>query len=492
MIEILNKIKSILIDLGADCETLTILTHDNAVIADIRSIEKPLSINALHKVDFFIENYIYIDSISGLHESINNQRIVFKCFFSQDEFNNYVLHIEGLKKLDHRYIGTHLKYFIFDPIHAPGMIIWLNKGLQLYETIKDYMRIVMRKHGYTEEVVTPCIADLSLYSKSGHVDMYSENIFFIKDEDSLLKPMNCPFHILIFKNKHVSYKDLPVKIFEFGCCSRNENKSALHGLFRARCFTQDDSHVFCTENDIEDVVLNFCQILLEVYNKFGFDHVQLKLSTRPDKYVGDIDIWDKAEAALENVAKQSGIAYEINPGDGAFYGPKLDFHIRDNRGRIWQCGTVQLDFMLAKKLDATYVDHDKGLKTPVMIHHAVLGSIERFMGIIIEHYKGHLPLWLAPIKISILPINNNEDVMNYSNNLSNILTNEKISHIIDKSNDTLGAKIRKSWIDEFIPISIIIGSKEIVSNKLAIRINGEQVNDMEINEIIKYIRNEGN
>lgn len=488
--DLTDNIKAILID-SLHCKIDQISTKDNTISFDINR-NKTLSIHELENLNYFKQNYLYIDSLSGLHDSNTSQRLIIKIFNSQKELDTYLEYLEELKKLDHRYIGTHLKYFILDPVHAPGMIIWLEKGLILFNKIKSYMRNTMRKYGYKNEVCTPVIADLNLYSKSGHVDMYHENIFFLTDKTSVLKPMNCPFHILIFKNKKPTYKDLPMKISEFGSCSRNETKSALHGLFRARGFTQDDSHIFCTEDHIEESVLNFCSILREVYNKFGFEDIQLKLSTRPDKYVGDLAIWKKAEEALACVAKKSGISFEINHGDGAFYGPKLDFYIKDNRGRVWQCGTVQLDFMLARKLEATYIDHNNEHKTPVMIHHAVLGSIERFMGILIEHHKGKFPLWLAPMQVSILPINNHSEILAYCENISKILSEYKISNTIDSSNETLNAKIRKSWADEFIPISIIIGNKEIDSGKLALRINGEKVNNMQINQIIEYIRNEGN
>jgi threonyl-tRNA synthetase len=437
-----------------------------------------------------ISDHLMIDSVSGLFTKTSEsaQRIAGSIYPTEKELKEYITFTEEAKQYDHRNIGVKLGFFRLDSNIMPGMITWLPKGVKIIETIKSYIRNVMSGNGY-KEVITPPFADICLWKKSGHWDMYKENMFSfdVEERHFALKPMNCPLHIEIFKDLNLSYKNLPYKISEFGFCNRYESSGSLHGLFRARGFTQDDSHVFCEESQIEDVVMTFCNILREVYKKFGFTEINLCLSTRPEKFTGNVDMWESAESSLSAVATKFGFPFKINEGDGAFYGPKLDFYIKDKKGRVWQCGTVQLDFNLPSRLGATYVDKDGEKKTPVMIHHAVLGSIERFTGILIENTKGRLPFWLSPIQVSILSIG--ADNNDYCKSIDLQLNKYGIRSVVDFSNETISYKIRHWWSDEMVPVSIIIGKAESDSSTVSVRINGESyANKMSVDDLIKKLK----
>jgi threonyl-tRNA synthetase len=311
-------------------------------------------------------------------------------------------------------------------------------------------------------------------------------MYFMDNDSCALKPMNCPEHAMIFKHKRFSYKDLPVKISEFGMCTRKETASALHGLIRVKGFTQDDAHVYCKNEHIEEIIKDFCSKINIVYRKFGFEEIEVHLSTRPDKFAGKIETWDEAETILAQVAKKLNLPFKINPGDGAFYGPKLDFHIKDNRGRTWQCGTIQLDFVLGSRLEASYINENGEHETPVIIHHAVLGSMERFLGIVIEHYKGRFPVWLAPIQVALLTINS--EVIEYANYVKTQLMQNGIRVALDQENDTINYKIRKWWTEKMVPIAVIIGKKEAESGSLALRINGQNTDPMTLSDLVESIK----
>jgi threonyl-tRNA synthetase len=357
------------------------------------------------------------------------------------------------------------------------MITWLQDGVRVLETMKAYIRSIMQENGY-KEVITPPFADVKLWQKSGHLEMYKENMFFVdvnrdgEKSNFALKPMNCPLHVEVFKHLNLSYKDLPYKISEFGFCNRYESSGSLHGLFRARGFTQDDAHVFCMEEQIEGVITNFCSILKTIYSKLGFDKIKVCLSTRPEKFAGTEQVWELAEAALAKAASASNLECSINHGDGAFYGPKLDFYIQDSRNRTWQCGTIQLDFVLPTRLGASYVDSSGNKQIPVMVHHAVLGSLERFIGVLVEHTKGRLPFWLTPKQVVILPISIQEQ--EYSNQVYQELKGRGFRVELDSSSQTLGYKIRHWWGEMHVPVLCILGKEEQSTKTVSLRINGAE------------------
>ena len=434
-----------------------------------------------------IGEHFTLTIVSGLHSDKPAQRICGVLYTTPEGLAEYYKQEEEAREYDHRILGGKLGLFRTDPEVMPGMITWLPNGVKVLEKMKVFIRSIMKEYGYNE-VITPPFADVSLWKKSGHWDMYKENMFGIElNRDSenacyALKPMNCPLHIEIFKYLSLSYKDLPYKISEFGFCNRYESSGSLHGLFRARGFTQDDAHVFCTEDQIEQVILNFCRILRKIYSRFGFNEIEVCLSTRPEKFAGNIDTWDIAERALEAAAAKSELDCTKNEGDGAFYGPKLDFYIKDSRKRTWQCGTVQLDFVLPERLNASYVDSTNERRTPVMIHHAVLGSLERFIGVLVEHTKGRLPFWLCPTQVVILPIN--PAFADYATNIHRQLTQRGFEVIIDMKEDTISYRIRKWWTEMHIPVICIVGKAEMDSNTVSLRINGsESVNKLSINEV---------
>ncbi len=387
-------------------------------------------------------------------------------FFDKKELTAYTTQIEEAKKRDHRNIGPAMGLFHQQP-EAPGTVFWHDKGWTLWRIVENYVRDRLRATGYIE-VKTPQIVDRVLWEKSGHWEKYSELMFTTESEKHTfaLKPMNCPCHIQIFNQGKKSYRELPLRMAEFGSCHRNEPGGTLHGIMRVRAFTQDDAHIFCTEDQIESEVIAFNKLLVEIYKDFGFNDIKVKLSTRPEKRVGSDAIWDKAEKALAVAMEHIGVAFEYQPGEGAFYGPKLEYQVSDAIGRLWQLGTIQVDFNLPERLGARYVGEDNSEHTPVMLHRAVLGSLERFLGILIENYSGAFPLWLAPEQVRILSIS--EKFNDYAAAIEKKLIEAGIRVETDARADKIGYKIREATLAK-VPYMLIVGEKEVADNKVAVR-----------------------
>jgi threonyl-tRNA synthetase len=403
------------------------------------------------------------------------QRIYGTCWRSKKELDDYLHRIEEAEKRDHRKLGKVMNLFHFQE-ESPGAVFWHEGGWQLFQLLIDFMRERQTEAGY-REVNTPDILDKTLWEKSGHWEKFQEHMFITKTPDErvfAIKPMNCPGCVQIFNQGLKSYRDLPLKLSEFGKVHRYESSGSLHGLMRVRSFTQDDAHVFCTENQITEESLKVTKLILDIYKAFSFKDVILKYSNRPFKRVGDDKLWDKAEAALLEAVKASKLEYSINKGEGAFYGPKIEFVLRDNIGRDWQCGTLQVDLNLPGRLGAMYIDKDGVKKNPVMLHRALFGSLERFIGILIEHYAGKLPLWLSPKQVAILPISQEFD--NYAQKVSAELDKNKIRNIIDLKNEKINYKIREHSLSK-IPILMICGSKEQESQSITIRRLGQEKQD---------------
>ena len=412
------------------------------------------------------------------------QRIYGTAFFEQKDLDKYLNFIEEAEKRDHRKLGKQLNLFHLQE-EAIGSVFWHPKGWSIYLEIESYMRRKLKNNDY-EEVKTPQVIDRSLWEKSGHWDKFKENMFMASGDDDkilALKPMNCPGHVQIYKQGIKSYKDLPLKIAEFGSCHRNEPSGALHGIMRVRQFTQDDAHIFCTEDQITDESLKFCDLLKEVYHDFGFKEIKVKFSDRPCVRAGDNKVWDKSEKSLLDAIKKGNLEYELNPGEGAFYGPKLEFVLTDAIGRDWQCGTLQLDFVLPERLGAQYIDEKGNKKNPVMLHRAILGSIERWIGILIEQYSGRLPMWLSPIQVVICTII--EKSNNYAKNIYMKLIQLGIRVEIDLRNEKIGYKIREHSINAS-PIILIIGEKEEENKSVAIRKLGSK--SQEVNKLDDFLK----
>ena len=415
------------------------------------------------------------------------QRIYGTAWSSHQELEKYLNMIEEAKKRDHRKIGQELDLFHFQE-DAPGAVFWHAKGWIVYRLIMDYIRKKLDKSGY-EEVNTPVLLDSSLWKDSGHWEKFREHMFVSESEGKVLaiKPMNCPCHVQIFRQGIKSYKELPIRMAEFGSCHRNEPSGALHGLMRVRAFIQDDAHIFCTEEQITSETQKFCELLMDVYKDFGFENVIIKFSDRPEQRAGKDSTWDKAEKALVEAIETAGYDYELNPGDGAFYGPKLEFVLRDAIGRDWQCGTLQVDFVLPERLDANYIGED-GLKhKPVMLHRAILGSFERFIGILIENYSGRLPNWLAPTQVAITSIN--ENCVQYCKEIQKVLLDNNFRCKLDIRNEKLSYKIRELNLEK-IPFIIIIGEKESEKKLVTLRVHGEDKQyQLTSEELIKKLKN---
>ena len=400
------------------------------------------------------------------------QRIYGTAFLSDKDLKNYLLMIEEAEKRDHRKLGKELDLFHLQD-EAIGSVFWHKKGWAIYLEVESYMRRKLNKSEY-DEVKTPQVIDRSLWEKSGHWEKFKEHMFMAKgDEDKTLalKPMNCPGHVQIYKQGLKSYKDLPIRMAEFGSCHRNEPSGALHGIMRVRQFTQDDAHIFCMDNQITSECVIFCELLQAIYKDFGFADLKVKFSDRPEIRAGDDKTWDKAENALLVAIKAANISYSLNPGEGAFYGPKLEFVLTDAIGRDWQCGTLQVDFVLPNRLGAYYVDIDGQKKHPVMLHRAILGSLERWIGILIEQYSGRMPLWLAPIQVTICSITNNTN--DYILKINKDLDKVGIRNEIDLRNEKIGYKIREHS-NNAIPIIIVIGDKEQETKTVAVRYLGSK------------------
>ena len=410
------------------------------------------------------------------------QRIYGTAWTRKDEQDAYLNQIEEAEKRDHRKLGKQLDLFHMQE-EAPGMVFWHPKGWTIYQIVEQYMRQIFRDHGY-QEIRTPLIVDRVLWEKSGHWEMYAENMFTTHSEsrDFAVKPMNCPGHIQVFNQGLKSYRDLPLRLAEFGSCHRNEPSGALHGIMRVRGFVQDDAHIFCTEDQIQDEVARFIDLLREVYAHFGFSEILTKLSTRPEKRVGADATWDRAEHALENALNAKRLPWDLQPGEGAFYGPKIEFSLQDSIGRVWQCGTIQLDFSLPERLGASYVAEDNSRHVPVMLHRAILGSLERFIGILIEHHAGALPLWLAPVQLAVLNISENQ--AEYATEITESLKKAGFRVEADLRNEKINYKIREHSLNK-LPYLIIIGDKEVAARQVAVRSRkGEDLGQMSLEALV--------
>ena len=399
------------------------------------------------------------------------QRVYGTAWAKKEDLDAWLHMIEEAEKRDHRKLGRQLDLFHLQE-EAPGMVFWHAKGWTLWQQVEQYMRQTLQRHDY-QEVRTPLIVDRALWERSGHWDMYSELMFTTQSEkrDYAVKPMNCPCHVQIFNQGLKSYRDLPLRMAEFGSCHRNEPSGALHGIMRARHFVQDDAHIFCTEEQVQSEAAEFIRLLQKVYRDFGFDDVLVKLSTRPDKRVGSDAQWDAAEAALAASLDAQGLAYEWQPGEGAFYGPKIEFSLKDSLGRVWQCGTLQLDFNLPGRLGAEFVTEENTRRTPVMLHRAILGSMERFIGILIEHHAGALPLWLAPVQAVV--INITEGQADYAADVSQRLRDAGFRVAVDLRNEKINYKIREHSMHK-LPYQIVTGEKEKTTATVAVRVRGGQ------------------
>lgn len=414
------------------------------------------------------------------------QRIYGTAWGDKKDLKQYLHRLEEAEKRDHRKLGRLLKLFHTQE-EAPGMVFWHEKGWTLYQQVEQYIREKLRVNGYGE-VKTPQVIDRSLWERSGHWDKFGEMIFTTHSEnrDYAVKPMNCPCHIQIYNQGLKSYRDLPIRMAEFGSCHRNEPSGTLHGLMRVRNFVQDDAHIFCTESQIQDEVAAFIDLLFEVYRDFGFTDIIIKLSTRPEKRVGDDAVWDKAEQALELALTNKKLSWDLQPGEGAFYGPKIEFSLKDCLERVWQCGTIQVDFSTPGRLDANYIAEDSSRQVPVMLHRAILGSLERFIGILIEHYSGHFPLWLSPVHAIVLTITDRQ--AEYASQIMQELENQGFRVKIDLRNEKIGFKIREHSMQR-VPYLLIVGDKEHEQATVSVRLqNGEDIGAMRLAQLSDRMR----
>ena len=402
----------------------------------------------------------------GNSENESLQRIYGTAWAKERELNDYLKRIEEAEKRDHRKLGKkHALFHIQE--ESPGMIFWHPNGWIIYQVLEKYIREILKKNNYLE-IKTPQAVDKSLWEKSGHWEKFREDMFTTASENRTyaIKPMNCPCHIQVFNQGLKSYKDLPIRLAEFGSCHRNEPSGALHGLMRVRNFTQDDAHIFCTEEQMQEEVSNFIDLVFEVYRTFGFDEIIIKLSTRPEKRVGSEEIWDKSEEALKMALNNKNLEWELQPGEGAFYGPKIEFSLKDCLNRVWQCGTIQVDFSMPIRLDATFIDINNQKRNPVMLHRAILGSFERFIGILIEQYEAKFPIWLAPYQIIILSITDRNNQK--CNEFNRILNNQGYRSKVDIRNEKIGYKIREATLGR-IPLIAVVGDKEQEIDSVSLR-----------------------
>jgi len=416
------------------------------------------------------------------------QRIYGTAWAKKEELEAYLFQLEEAEKRDHRKLGKQLDLFHMQD-SMPGMVFWHPNGWTVWQEVEQYMRAKFRAHDY-QEVRTPTIMDKTLWEKSGHWDNYRDNMFTTASEnrDYAVKPMNCPGHVQIFNHGLHSYRDLPLRLAEFGSCHRNESSGSLHGLMRVRGFTQDDAHIFCTEEQVQSEVSSFIVMLNEVYRDFGFNDVIVKLSTRPEKRVGSDETWDKAEAGLAAALQQNDLAYDVQPGEGAFYGPKVEFTLKDSLGRLWQCGTIQLDFNLPVRLGAEFVDEDNSRKPPVMLHRAILGSMERFIGILIEHHAGAFPLWLAPVQAVLMNISQAQE--EYVIEIGQLLRDAGLRVQLDLRNEKITRKIREHSLQK-LPYQLIFGDKEVAGRLISVRTrSGEDLGQMSPQDLIARFKSE--
>lgn len=423
----------------------------------------------------------------GDHRNKQLQRIYGITFPKKKMLDDYLTFLEEAKKRDHRILGKQLDLFHTQDDN-PGMVFWHPRGWKIYRTLQSFVRSYLDRNGY-QEVNTPSVMSKVLWEKSGHWEKYKENMFITESEkrEFAIKPMNCPGHIQIFNQGLKSYKDLPLRLAEFGSCVRNEPSGSLHGIMRVRGFVQDDAHIFCTEEQIESEVKKFTELLKKMYSDFGFNDIIVKFATRPEKRVGSDDIWDKAEAALESACKAANLEYKLNPGEGAFYGPKLEFTLKDSLGRLWQLGTIQVDFNLPVRLGATYIGEDGQKHHPVMLHRAILGSLERFIGILIEHFGGAFPLWLAPVQVVVIPVS--EKFYEYSQKVYEKLLDSNISVEFDTRSEKVGYKIRE-WETQKVPYMLILGEKEQSAGNISVRARKKgDLGSFDLDEFISNLQN---
>ncbi len=416
------------------------------------------------------------------------QRIYGTAWRDKKELKTYLYRLEEAEKRDHRRIGKAQDLFHTQE-EAPGMVFWHDKGWRVYLAVEKYIRDKLRDNGY-QEVHTPQLIDRSLWEKSGHWDKFGDMIFTTHSEnrDFAIKPMNCPAHIQIYNHGLKSYRDLPLRLAEFGSCHRNEPSGTLHGLMRVRNFVQDDAHIFCTEDQILSEVSDFIDLLFQVYRDFGFDDVLVKFSTRPEKRVGTDELWDKAEKSLEDALNHKHLDWELEPGEGAFYGPKIDFSLRDCLGRVWQLGTIQLDFSMPGRLDAHYIAEDNSKQVPVMLHRAILGSLERFIGILIEHYAGALPLWLSPVQAIVMNITDRQ--AGFANKTAVILKEQGFRVDLDLRNEKIGFKIREHTLSR-VPYLLVVGDREMENGTVAVRTRtGEDLGSMSVEDFLERLNGE--
>jgi threonyl-tRNA synthetase len=414
------------------------------------------------------------------------QRIYGTAWGNKKELGAYLLRIEEAEKRDHRKLGKKLGLFHMQE-EAPGMVFWHANGWTLYQAVEQYMRTQLRRRGYLE-IKTPQVVERSLWEKSGHWEKFRDDMFTTssEDRDYAIKPMNCPCHIQVFNQGLRSYRELPLRLAEFGSCHRNEASGALHGLMRVRGFVQDDAHIFCTEAQIQPEVASFIDFLHDVYADFGFTEVIYKLSTRPEKRVGSEESWDRAEKALADALDAKQLPWELQPGEGAFYGPKIEFSLKDCIGRVWQCGTIQVDFSMPGRLSAEYVSDDQSRKVPVMLHRAILGSFERFIGILIEHFEGAFPTWLAPVQVAVMNITDRQDEVCHK--ITQILNNKGFRASLDLRNEKIGFKIREHTLSR-VPYLVVIGDKEVESGQLAVRTRrGEDLGVMSVESFLERLQ----
>jgi len=416
------------------------------------------------------------------------QRIYGTAWATKKELEQHLHRLEEAEKRDHRRLGKQLNLFHFQE-EAPGMVFWHDHGWRIYTLVQDYMRGQLRQNGY-QEVNTPEIVDISLWQKSGHADKFIEDMFLTESENRnyAIKPMNCPCHIQIFNQGLVSYRDLPMRLAEFGSCHRNEPSGALHGLMRVRAFTQDDAHIFCTEDQVQAESAAFIELLYRIYRDFGFTEILVKLSTRPEKRIGDDAQWDRAEKTLAAALDGAGIHWTVNPGEGAFYGPKIEFSLKDTIGRVWQCGTLQMDSFMPQRLGASYIDEHSAKQTPVMLHRAILGSLERFIGILIENYAGALPCWLAPVQAVVLNISEKQN--EYCKRIGQVLRNKGFRVDSDLRNEKIGFKIREHTLGK-TPFLLVVGDREVENGTVSVRTRGgEDLGTMDPEAFAKHLAEE--
>lgn len=413
------------------------------------------------------------------------QRIHGTAWGDKKALTDYLFRLEEQQKRDHRKIGKKLDLFHFQE-EAPGMVFWHPRGWTIYQVIQHYMQKVQNENGY-QEIRTPQLVDYSLWERSGHADKFADQMFSVASENRMyaIKPMNCPCHIQVFNQGLKSYRDLPLRLAEFGSCHRFEPSGSMHGLMRVRSFTQDDAHIFCAEEDIQNEVAAFMKLLFGVYRDFGFDEIILRLSTRPAKRVGSEEMWDRAESALRQALNSSGLAWELLPGEGAFYGPKIEFSLKDCMGRVQQCGTIQVDFSMPELLGAQYVAEDGNRKVPVMLHRAILGSFERFIGVLIEHYAGALPAWLSPDQVVVMNITDKQS--EYCEKVRKILAEKGFRVSADLRNEKIGFKIREHSIQK-IPFLLVAGDRELENGEVSVRTReGNDLGIMSIDAFVSYM-----